>query len=421
LFIKPLTTYYSKLIVVFWCFFSFGLTLSKPLISIGFIGFSVLGLWLLFTKPKQKFWNIYSAILVISFLLSLLSIINTQNLDEGFRKLVLKLPLFCFPFVLLSLSTCDAQLKKYLVIIFTYAMYLPGLISVYNYYINKRLFDDLILQSKPLPIEFGYGIYHIQFSVLLAASIIIGLYYIIHLFHSKKIDIYFYLLLFLVGSNFVFIHVLTARTGILAMYLALIVLILISLPKLKLKTKVLISLSTILLPIIMIVSSSALKNRLKNSFEDIHVVMQGKDVNDYSFAMRVEAWRNAWDLSKKYRLIGVGIGDVELELNQNFANFNPSVLPKNRRSPHLQFLETMVESGLINAFLLFLFFLLLFIRGFQQKGFILALLLGVVFFVSSCFESILERQATMVGFAMLMAFGLSFIKNENKKLDLFEV
>jgi O-antigen ligase len=375
----------------------------------------VLGLWLLFNKPKPKFWNIYSAILVLSFLLSLLSIINTQNLDEGFRKLVLKLPLLCFPLVLISLSAFDSQLKKYLVLIFAYAMYLPGLVSVYNYFTNKTLFDDLILQSKPLPIEFGYGIYHIQFSVLMAASIIIGLYFLLQLFKNRKIDWCFYTLLFLIASNFVFIHVLTARTGILALYVAMFLLMIFSMSKLNFKTKALIFSAAILLPFIMYFSSSALKNRLNNSLEDIRVVMQNKDVNDYSFAMRVEAWKNAWNVCKKHPLIGVGIGDVELELNENFAIFNPLISPKNRKNPHLQFLETMVESGIVNGVLLFLFYVFVFVKGIKHKNYHLAFLLAIVFFVASFFESILERQATVVGFAILMAFGLSLNKETEYK------
>ncbi|MDP2174959.1 MAG: O-antigen ligase family protein [Bacteroidota bacterium] len=337
----------------------------------------------------------------------MISLLNTQNFDEGIRKLILKLPLLCFPLVLIAFKTVIPDFKKWLILIFAYALYLPGIVSVYNYFSNKTLFDDLILQSKPLPIEFGYGIYHIQFSVLIAASIIIGLYWLINLSISKKFDFYFYILLFLVISNFIIIHVLTARTGILSLYAALFVLILIKLTQMQFKTKLLVAISIVVLPTVMLLSSPALKNRLINSIEDVKVLKQGKDVNDYSFAMRVEAWKNAVNVIGKHPYLGVGIGDVEAVLNDNFITFNPSILPKNRKNPHLQFLETMVESGVLNGLFLLLFFLILFVVGITLKSQRLALLLGVVFFISCLFESILERQATVVGFALLLAFTMS--------------
>jgi O-antigen ligase len=366
----------------------------------------------LWGTKQHQIWNVFSVLLVASFILSFISLIETQNLSEGFRKIILKLPLLVFHFTLLAFKSISCKVKKWMVLVFAYALYLPAIVSVYNYIINKTLFDDLILQSKPLPIEFGYGIYHIQFSILLAASIIIGIYYLIYLNKTQKKDWFFYLLLTVVLLNFLFIHILTARTGIAALYMSIAILIAITLPKIKLKYKIITIGISVIVPLIMIFTSSAIKNRIKNTLDDVNVVLKGKDVNDYSFAMRVEAWKNAMNVISQKPYLGVGIGDVEKALYENFATYNPQVLSKNRRNPHFQFIETSVESGILNGFVLLTFFIILFLKGFKNQNLKLALLVGTVFFIASLFESIIERQATVIGFALLMAFALSHEKME---------
>ena len=100
-----------------------------------------------------------------------------QELEKsvGFDKIILKLPLLLIPFAVFSFKNVTENLRHKMIVVFNYAMFLPAVVSVYNYLINKTLFDDLILQSKPLPVEFGYGLYHIQFSVLLAAAIVLAI------------------------------------------------------------------------------------------------------------------------------------------------------------------------------------------------------------------------------------------------------
>jgi O-antigen ligase len=396
--------------VIVWAVLAFSFTLSPALISMSFIGLSILGLLQFKPKDFSKFEAILSSLFVLFFAGSALSFLYSENSDEASRKLILKLPILCFPFVFNALNKTESKYHTSLVLIGLYAMYLPAIISVYNYLSNKTLFDQLILESKPLPIEFGYGIYHIQFSIILAISVVLGVYLLLQrrTLNLSKIN---KTLISIIGiSNFVFLHILSARTGLLALYIGLLIILLPVLFKLPLRNKMVAIGMGIALPLIMFSMSSSLRNRVSNTIADFEVAWNGKDANDYSFAMRVQAWKNAIQVIKKNPLLGVGIGDADKELQNNFAQMNSSITPANRKNPHFQFLETAAQSGLISASL-FLLIVLFAIFGQSNKNYVLASM-ALLLFLASCFESILERQASVVAFSVFMALALAF---ENKK------
>ncbi len=398
--------------VFVWAILAFSFTLSPALISMSFIGLSILGLLQFKPKDFSKFEAILSSLFVLFFVGSALSYLYSENSDEASRKLILKLPILCFPLVFNALKKTDSNHHTSLVLIGLYAMYLPAIISVYNYLSNKTLFDQLILESKPLPIEFGYGIYHIQFSILLAISVVLGVYLLLQrrTLNLSKIN---KILISIIGiSNFVFLHILSARTGLLAMYIGLLIILLPVLFKLPLHNKLIAIGMGIALPLIMFSMSSSLRNRVSNTIADFEVAWSGKDANDYSFAMRVQAWKNAIQVIKKNPFLGVGVGDADKELQNNFAQMNSSITPTNRKNPHFQFLETAAQSGLISASL-YLLIVLFAIFGQSNKNYVLASM-ALLLFIASCFESILERQASVVAFSVFMALALVF---ENKKTN----
>lgn len=400
---------------IFWSLFCFGLTLSKFFISVGFIGLVVFGLFNLNKYALSNSERKISFVLVLSFVITLISIVYFQNIGLSLDKLVLKLPLLFFPFIIFAFKSVSNSMRFKMVLVFNYALFLPSVVSVYNYLINKVLFDDLILQSKPLPIEFGYGIYHIQFSVLLAAAIVLGISTLMLMRNRvNKYDKWF--LIILVSINIFCIHVLSARTGLFGLYMAIIILVYYYFKRVELKKRLIMGVILVVLPTLLILFSTSLRHRLVNTVEDFKVTISGKDANDYSMAMRVAAWFNAFDVIKKNPILGVGVGNVENELKENFTTYNPSILPQNRKNPHNQFIETAVESGVFNGLLLVLFFGMMFLLKFDNRLKYKLMALGILFFSACLFESILERQATVVGVVLILAFALSKEADEPEKM-----
>jgi hypothetical protein len=180
--------------VFLWGILAFSFSLSPALISISFIGLSIIGILQFKFRKFSKFETAISLLFVLFFLSSAASFLYSQNTEEASRKLILKLPILCFPLVFNALKKSESKHFISMVLIGLYAMYLPAIVSVYNYLSNKTLFDQLILESKPLPIEFGYGIYHIQFSIILAISVVFAVYLLLQrkrYFSYRFIQFYF--------------------------------------------------------------------------------------------------------------------------------------------------------------------------------------------------------------------------------------
>ena len=351
---------------------------------------------------KEK-W--FSSLFILFYGFIFLSYFNSEDTEEATRKLILKLPILFFPLVLFAVKNIAELTKFRAILALNYAFFVPGFISVYNYLINKQLFDQLILESKPLPIEFGYGIYHIQFSILMAIAVLLGVFLFFETLKKRKLNWIGYGLIFLVICNFIFIHILSARTGLLALYIGLSFFVAQVFTIIQLKQRLILTFFVFLIPIVLFVFSSSLQNRVKNSVEDFKVVWNNANANDYSFAMRVKAWKNGISVIGANFFFGTGIGDADKVLEQNFEKEDASILPQNRRNPHFQTLETWVQSGVFAALMLVCIWVFSFFR-FKEKYNWHFLALVSLLFVASCFESILERQVSVIAFSFFIAFVL---------------
>ncbi len=384
-------------VLVLSAILGFSFTLSTALISISFALLCLLGL--LFFKIKNI--SFISCLFFLFYLSSFLSLFYSENQNIAQQKLILKLPILLFPLLVFLFQEISNITKEKIVLILLYCSYFPLFISVYNYFLNKELFDMLVLQSKPIPIEFGYGIYHIQFSVFCCLIILSSFYFLLEKIKTKNFNFMFFVMLVFTILNTVFVHIMSARTGILSLYFGVLIIVIFNL-KHVLKNKFILGL-LILIPIIIFSVSSSLKNRVKNTIQDFKVVYKGDNANEYSFAMRVLAWKNAINLIKNNPILGVGIGDTEKELLLQFEKNNSILDEKNRKKPHFQLLESYCQSGILNFFLFFLIFLALIFQGIKKRNYILVAM-AVSLFISSCFESILERQTSVVLFVFFIAF-----------------
>lgn len=361
--------------------------------------------------PSERNERILMLLFLLFFAGTAASYFWSDQSGEAIRKIILKTSLLFFPLQWSALRNMRENDRMKAALIFIYAMYLPAVVSVYNYFLNRELFDALILESKPLPVEFGYGIYHIQFSILLGISVCLGAYLLTGRDRRPGGAVTVIFLGVLTALNFIFLHVLSARTGLVACYAGLLILAVYRMKKLPAGWKIAAVAGMVALPAVLIITSTSLQNRLRNSARDLQVVWQGADANDYSFAMRVRAWKNAVTLIGSKPWTGSGIGDAERDLFENFSRTGQDIKPHNRKNPHMQLLESAVQSGLPHA-LVYLAIILMTAFGFRRHG-PLPVMLATLLFLASCFESILERQVTVVAFPLFLAFALA-VENDKE-------
>lgn len=156
--------------------------------------------------------------------------------------------------------------------------------------------------------------------------------------------------------------------------------------------------------IIAIFTVPSLNNRLRNTQKDLNHYNEGKELNHYSISMRLESLKTAWKVYKTSPILGVGVADINQEMNAQYEADKSPLMHENRKLPHNQFLQTLTSLGLAGLFSLLLIFIYPFFKpnkyltGSKFQYLFLAFL--VLCFFSFQVESILERQIGVTFFSL---------------------
>ena len=128
---------------------------------------------------------------------------------------------------------------------------------------------------------------------------------------------------------------------------------------------------------------------------------------------RLLMWSASIDIFKEFPLLGVGTGDYDdvlTSMNEDYGNTGVSM---HRYNSHNQFLNTLVQLGLLGLLIL----MLLFFNGFKiayQKKDIITLFTLSCFFLNFLFESFIESQAGIILFCLL-PMALLYLKSKNQE------
>lgn len=340
------------------------------------------------------FWCLSQAIIQFSF----------DYDSETNRKLLLRLPLLLLPLI----WCVQPQISRK----FLFAIILiTGLIhtwivgaSVLHYMAHYHFLNQMVLESKPLPLF--SSVYHIEFSLILAVVSLLQLSFL-HFadgIWSRRLMVVSLLV------NVVSLHVLSARTGMMAFWLGVPFLAgIIEFPSwLKGRSKWLI----LLIPILLLFTVPSLRNRIINTIEDITAIKQDSNLNDKSLGRRWEAWKVAADVISQEPLTGFGFSGVETAMQSGFEKKNTYLPVTDRIKPHNQFLELALQTGLLTVVLFLLWLVILFIQ-FRRKANYTALAVFIALTVSMFFESYLERQSGVAVFVLALFFVLFAEKRNN--------
>lgn len=323
--------------------------------------------------------------------------------NESMRKVLLRLPLLLLPAIwCIRTAVAPRFLAVVILCLGVFHSWIGGA-SVLNYFAHFRFLNQMVLESKPLPLF--SSVYHIEFSLILAVVSILQLSFLRNSGNGWQRGLMFASLLI----NILSLHILSARTGIIAFWLGVPFLSgTISLPKwLNGPRKWLL----LLLPLFLLMAVPSLRNRVINTIEDLMAVKQSQNLSDKSFGRRWEAWKVAAETIKEKPLSGVGMSGVENAIQSGFER-KQSYLPiTDRIQPHNQFLELALQTGLI-PLVIFLISMLLVFLHYRNKGNFAGLAVLAALGVSMFFESYLERQSGVGIFIVSFFFVLFAEKKE---------
>lgn len=397
--------FYSALILLIAGIFLIDVARIVP--SISMILICLLGISYAIRPANQKL-NDAKVWLALSFtfFITLPSLLYSNNIAYLLERWQILLPYLLLPLAFYLIP--KAQDKIYNQLYATFVVF-TALVCAYAfgfYLLNQNLVNQLYLESKVMP---TFVTHHPSLSIM----VVMAIYLSYHL-AKNKLEIglpYQQIILYsLSGFLFIFIHVFSVRSGLLALYAVITVeLLQIILVKKQTKFALLAALVIGLAGGITLFVSPTVRNKITNTAQDLQVVKENKSANNQSLASRMISYKNALQIAKENSIWwGCGLGDIQDLNNEIFAKQYPEVTKK--ILPHNQFLFYFAALGLIG---LLLFILLFYYPLFYQKAWQSPILLVqyTILSIAFMFEAPLENQ-------LGVAFSLIFILlplHQNKK------
>jgi len=311
-----------------------------------------------------------------------------------------RIPFFVLPWAFASLPLLSLrQYKSVLYVLVWYMVVLCIGVGI-NFLLNYDTIIDALNHGRPVPAPRN----HIRFNLLLATTILVGGW----LWQQRFVWRYAWerralgvAVLFL----FAFIHILSVRSGLAALYTALLFtvgFVIVRTGRWQLGIAALLLMAAV--PFIAYKTMPSLQQRIAYMVYDWEKYRQNVG-GEYSDSQRWVSLEIGIRLWKEHPGLGIGAGDLPMEVqriaNDHYPNY--SIEP---RLPHNQFLYILTGTGLFGLSLSLIAWLAPFTLRYARR-FYLFLAFQVMIFVSFLVEYTLE---TAIGVAFYLFFTLWFVE-----------
>jgi O-antigen ligase len=354
-------------------------------------------------------------VLFISFYLwQIIGLIYSDYPEAGWRNIVLRLSLLVFPLVLISPGDMIRLKVKTLLRVFAFGTFF---FMVFCYtlavYRSFNLTDGILTFNPHPPVEtwlnyfFGSSLAIFQHPSYLSMYVLFSAFIAAESFFDKSLTRFRRMFwLFVSLSLFISIFLLASRAAILASIITIPFYFIYKNRKTDLRKMaglvVLISIFCIFLLLPIIKSNS----KFRPYFNSESKVELG---NNFLKESRLVIWKSSFNIIRRHILFGVGTGEIQFALNKEYkltADNNLAI--KNNLNAHNQFLEVLLENGLIGILIFLSLFAMLFYISIKEENLLFILFILIVF-ISFMFETMINRLAG-VSFFALFSFLLPYSK-----------
>lgn len=294
--------------------------------------------------PPAPNYPIYALILI--FALTLFAGWPVQEWDFWLDRLRTRLPLLLLPLAVVIHPPLSTREFNGLLYAFVLMLVFTCIGVGINYATHFEAVHDMIKQGQSIPVPRN----HVRFSVLMAIGVVAGIY----LIQQKH---YWYkpwenrVMIVMTAFLFIFIHILSVRTGLAALYLAMGALLLrYILVNKKYLTGALMMVALVLLPVIAYRTAPSFKAKIDYMRYDWYMFQQGQGgIN--SDSGRFASLDAGWDIVKKHPWLGIGTANLRKAMREyihkNYPGFEVHMPPN-------QFLYVTATTGIVGL-LVFLF------------------------------------------------------------------
>jgi O-antigen ligase len=368
---------------------------------------------------KYKYSILLCTLFLGYYLWQLIGISYSTEKSTGWRFFLSRLSLFLFPLVLVIPGEKIKTNCLTIVRIFALASLLYILLCFgYAFFLSVSL-NNGHLNFNPHPPEaywtsYFYGFYFSfnQHTSYISVYVILSVFIAFESWFDKNLSIVWRKLwllaaLILMAS----VYFLSSRTGILVMIILAPLYLLIKFrKKLKLLVAIVILAAAIILAFIVVrtnVRTSVFINgALSGTFKEAAV----KDG-------RLVIWEAAMNPIKKNLIFGVGTGGVDAVMGNEYLRIGNQELLKGRYNLHCQYLEILLENGLIGLLLFAAMIGIMIYTAILQRNLLYGffLITMIVFFL---FETVLNRLSG-VSFFSLFSFLLIYLPKTSETKDIY--
>lgn len=384
---------------------AFGLTTSPLFISVS-IGLLCLTaiLQTFRTRFRLSKFDWYESLPILLYLANIVWYFFTKNQTSMASELRIKLPLILLPLAIFIIPRPNVKIILQTLQLFIIVLTGVLIATLTNYFLHQETIDQLLLQSKAVPIiTLSKDFSHIYYGVM-AGFAVMGAWYLFTI--QRRKTRYAWLALGLI--IFAGLHFISSRTGLVTVYCAIFIeglrwmwvnnsYIKGLLVFLFIGVGLFVAMNTV----------PALKNKITNTTDDLEHYRTKDNLANWSLARRIIVWQLSAELIGRHPLVGVSPADSKDSLSYLYVKHRYDI-PENDRitDPHNQYLQYGVDIGISGLLILVL---IIFYPAIKYGKDIHPLFLSflIVSAVGMLFESLLERQYG-VSFFMFFWIALSF-------------
>ena len=319
----------------------------------------------------------------------------SSNINEWWQLFINKLLLITIGAGILSLQLSFKQIKI-IIWVLTVLVLLASGWSIWQYIINKQLIEQSYLVAKVIPVWLDDD--HIRFSWLIVLTIILMCWQLnIQSNSIEKIFGYTTLLLL-----FAFLHFMAARTGLLCLYVALIVFFFYFLWKRKTrKYAITFFIATTTIIILAFYTLPTLKNRMQYVVWDVKQFTNNNYLQGSADGGRWLSIKAGFNVGVMKPFAGVGFGDIRNETFKWYDVYYPNTLATERFLPHSEWMVYFAGSGLMGMIFFTIGLWLLYNYFFKKNIFSFAV--AVVLLIPLITDDTLEGQYGITIFSFVIA------------------
>jgi len=372
------------------CFIYFSVAISNIFLGLTIAAF-VIGIAtkkLHFNLDKRQ--AILYFVIIIPFVLTLISLVNSYNTSRALGYIWMRLPIVILPLILLNVKFLNKKDITHFAYLYIASSLLATFITFYNliyhYFTEGKLLKPNFNEDVLTPIQHPY------FGIFIVIAITVVFFF--KLFKKYPFVKYGLFSLFSLAVLFS-----TSRMALLLLIIFWGYVLVIYAKKIKYRILIISALSFIGF---LAIANTVYKEKITNTFS-------------YWDSPRVYLWDNAYKVLKysQNKFSGVGIGDY-YRLKRNPQDYISSQRGTYGFNPHNQYLEFVITNGVFGLLFLFTILYLLFISYKNKNSF--AFIIVVIISSFSFTECIFNRQfgVQLYAFFIPMAILMITFKNQNK-------